>query len=292
MKKTTFLILTFFIIISFSLNGFANEDDILMDQVENNYDIPDQSGPVENLPWRNKEEFQDWKDKHNTPFLLAGFCAVLTDPLPGEEFNVKLASEKISKYVIKPNQTFSQNSVLGPYDKDNGYKEGAAYTGGNVIMSEGGGVCKIAGTLYNLSVLSDLEIIERHNHSMAINYLPHGQDATVAYGIKDFKFKNTTSDNILIWSQLIENRLYMGFYGAKPSPVVKWHHEVLDTKDKSTKYIKNEKLNSGEMNTITNGLDGVTVKSIVDIEYMDGSTSTRNMGISQYNPLPKLIEIN
>ena len=37
---------------------------------------------------------------------------------------------------------------------------------------------------YNVAVLSNLKIIERHNHSMPVPYVPYGQDATVAYGSK------------------------------------------------------------------------------------------------------------
>ena len=93
-------------------------------------------------------------------------------------------------------------------------------------MTEGGGVCKIATTLYNLAVLSNLEVIERHNHSMPVNYVPYGQDATVAYGVKDLRFKNTTENSILIWAEMIGNRLYMGFYGSEKPPKVIWNHEV------------------------------------------------------------------
>jgi vancomycin resistance protein YoaR len=34
-------------------------------------------------------------------------------------------------------------------------------------------------------------VVERSRHSSPITYLPLGLDATVAYGYKDFKFKNT-----------------------------------------------------------------------------------------------------
>ena len=56
-------------------------------------------------------------------------------------------------------------------------------------MDTGGGACKIATSLYNLVVLTNQEVIERHNHSMPINYVPYGQDATVAYGVKDLNLK-------------------------------------------------------------------------------------------------------
>ena len=277
---------------SYSIDNSNNNLNIIMNNIYDNYDIPDISGEVTNLPWRNNKDFLKAKEKNDTPLLLSAFCAVLKNPLPGEEYNVRLASERIRGNIVKPSKIFSQNSTIGPYTKSKGYKDGASYIGGNIIMTEGGGVCKIATTLYNLAALSNLEIVERYNHSMPINYVPYGQDATVAYGIKDFRFKNTTDDNILIWSQMIDNRLYIGFYGKENPPKVEWNHEVTNIVEPSIKYVKNEKLKSGEMVTVINGMDGATIKSTITITKPDGSYMIKNMGISIYSPLPRIIEIN
>ena len=270
----------------------SNIIEFKLNRVYEDYHKPEESSQVYNLPWRNDEDFLKAKEKYKTPILMAGFCAVLKDPLPGEEYNVKLAAKNIKGIVIKPGEVFSQNKAIGPYNEKNGYKEGATYVGGKIVMDTGGGVCKIATTLYNLAVLSNLEIVERYNHSMPVNYVPYGQDATVAYGIKDFKFKNTTDGNILIWSQLIGNRLYMAFYGTQHSPEVTWNHEITDLVEPSVKYVKNDSLEKGQMKTLIKGMKGATVKSQLIIKYKDGTTEIRNMGISKYSPLPELIEIN
>lgn len=266
--------------------------DILLDNVNSNYDIPHISGNVDNFPWKNDIDFLKAKEENNTPLLMAGYCAVLKDPLPGEEYNVKLASEKINGLVVKPLETFSQNMSIGPYTKLRGYKEGASYIGGDVIMTEGGGVCKIATTLYNLAVLGNLKIEERHYHSMPINYVPYGQDATVAYGVKDFRFKNTTEGSILIWSKMIENRLYMGFYGTERPPQITWNHEINDIIKPSTKYITNKEIPKGEEKIISKGMDGATVHSTITILYNKEHYIIKNMGISKYLPMKKIIEIN
>lgn len=266
--------------------------ELMINKRDNRYDIPEISGQVNNMPWRNDADFLKAKEKYNTPILIAGFCAVLNNPLPGEGYNVNLASQKVRGQVIKPLKTFSQNSAIGPYTKSKGFKEGASYIGGNIIMTEGGGVCKVATTLYNLAALSNFEIIERHNHSMPVNYVPYGQDATVAYGVKDLIFKNTTEDSILIWTEMIDNRLYMGFYGVEKPPKIEWNHEIKNITKPSTKYIKNENLNPGETKIVLNGMDGATVKSTITIFYDDDHYIIKNMGVSNYQPLPKVIETN
>ena len=290
--KNKFKFLIFLLVLTISKNIYAQDNKIILDSIYDNYHIPEVSGSVSNFPWRNDDDFLKAKDKYKTPILMAGFCAVLKNPLPGEEYNVRLASEKIIGNIIKSNNIFSQNSSIGPYTKSKGFKDGASYISGNIQMTEGGGVCKIATTLYNLAVLSDLEIVERYNHSMPINYVPYGQDATVAYGIKDFRFKNNKEGNILIWSKMIDNRLYMAFYGESNSPKVDWNHQILDITSPPVKYIKNTNLNPGEMITRLNGMDGASVKSTVTVTQKDGSFSIKNMGTSYYQPLPKIIEIN
>jgi vancomycin resistance protein VanW len=279
------------------INGNSNIKadciEIKVDELEKDkIDIPDVSSPVANLPWINDEKFLKAQKQNNANILMAAFCSVLVDPLPGEEFNVHLAAKSLKGTVIPPKEIFSQNKIIGPYTESRGYKKGASYSGSNIVQTEGGGVCKIASTLYNVAVLSDLDIVERHNHIMPVNYVPYGQDATVSYGAKDFKFKNNRDYPILIWSEIIGNRLYIGFYGKETSPKVKWHHNITNVVEAPKYYKKNPNLKEGEEKIIVKGIDGVTSKSWVTIEYGDGKTETKDLGISYYIPLPYIIEVN
>jgi len=270
----------------------ADEVEFILNKESPSFDLPELSSQVYKMPWKNDEDFLKAQEKHDSYVLLAGFCAVLRNPLPGEEYNVSLASKKLKGCLVKPSKVFSQNTSIGPYTKLRGFKEGASYIGENIIMTEGGGVCKIATSLYNLAVLANLEIIERHHHSMPVNYVPYGQDATVAYGIKDLRFRNTTDEPILIWAEMIGNRLYMGFYGKEKPPKVSWDHHISQLIEIPVKYIKNYNLEPGEMKTVIEGMEGATVKSSITIWYRDGHYVVKNMGISQYSPLTKIIEIN
>lgn len=268
-----------------STDGLSNEE-------EENFEVPDISERITNLPWANDKDFLAAKYNNETPVLMAGYCAVLKNLLPCEEYNIRLASESVNGTLVKPSEVFSQNSSIGPYTIDRGYQEGASYIGGKIALAEGGGVCKIATVLYNLAVLSNLEIVERHNHSMPTNYVPYGQDATVFYGVKDLRFKNTTEGNILIRSQLIGCRLYMAFYGIEAPPKVTWSHEITNIVKPSKKYIKNPDLPQGEMKTVVKGIEGARVRTTIVIEHEDGSTEIKDLVISYYNPLPEIVEVN
>lgn len=258
----------------------------------NNYDIPNVSGEVSNLPWVNDENFLKAQEENGTNVLMAAYCAVLKDPLPGEEFNVHLAASSIAGTVLEPNHVFSQNNAIGPYDESKGYQAGPTYIGSNLTTTIGGGVCKISSTLYNVSVLSNLEIVERYNHSMPVPYVPYGQDATVSYGAKDFKFKNNTEFPILIWAEGIENRLYIALYGKEKPPKVEWNHKILNMVEAPKLYKINPNLNEGEENVLVEGMSGASVESWVTITNPDGETKTKHLGISHYKPMPYVIEKN
>lgn len=249
------------------------------------------SGIPDILPWENDPDFKAAQEKNDTPVLMASFCTVLKDPLPGEESNVHLGARYLKGTVIAPGAIFSQNRRVGPYSWGRGFKEGPVYLGSRVSRCVGGGVCKIASTLYNVTVLSDLPVVERYPHRMPVPYVPYGQDATVSFGVKDFKFRNSTSAPIMIWAEGVDNRLYMAFYGKKEPPEVVWHHQWLKTYATRKTYRSNYQLPKGQEKVVVEGMDGGVVKSWVTLTYPDGNSVIRSLGRSYYDPLPYVIEV-
>jgi len=251
---------------------------------------PLKSGQISVLPWESDESFKIEQDKNGTPVLMAAYRTVLKDPLPGEEYNVHLAARILAGTVVKPGQIFSQNTKIGPYTESRGFKKGPTYIGSRVATTIGGGVCKIATTLYNTAILSNLQIIERYPHSMPVPYVPYGQDATVAYGARDFRFKNNTSHPIMIWAQGIDNILYIAFYGASEPPKIEWHHETLSTQKAPIIYTDNPNLQKGEERMVMEGADGALVRSWITIHNPDGTFTVKELGNSYYKPIPYLFE--
>ncbi len=249
------------------------------------------SGPVSDLPWDTDEKFAQAKNVTNAKVLMAAYRTVLKDPLPGEEYNVHLAARILCGTVVKPGEVFSQNQRIGPYTKARGFQEGPTYSGANLIKTTGGGVCKIASTLYNVAVLSNLPVVERRNHSMPVPYVPYGQDATVAEGVIDLKFRNDQSFPILIWAQGIDNTLYVAFYGEQAAPQVEWHHETLSQVKAPTVTRRNRALPLGAEKLVVEGMDGKAVRSWVTVVQPDGSTSIKKLGVSYYRPFPNIVEV-
>ncbi|MDP4092359.1 MAG: VanW family protein [Bacillota bacterium] len=253
---------------------------------------PAKSGSVTILPWNSDDKFKASMTAAGTPVLLAAYCTVLKDPLPGEEYNVHHAADLLKNYIIKPWQVFSQNDAIGPYSLDRGFKEGPTYIGSKLQKTIGGGVCKIASTLYNVAVLSNLQIVERHLHSMPVPYVPYGQDATVSYGSMDFRFKNDSDSPVLIWAQGIDNTLYIAFYGKAKPDTVEWKHEISNVVPAPRLTRVNSSLPSGTEKVVSEGMDGATVRSWVLIKKQDGSVEKRYMSTSVYEPMAYIIETN
>jgi len=252
--------------------------------------LEESSSAQEALPWAGNRDLEEFLRKYNTPVLLASYHASLPDPILWEAYNVALAADRLAGTVVQPGEIFSQNRLLGPYTKERGYREGPMYAGNKIIPSEGGGVCKVASVLYNVAILANLEIIERHPHSLTVPYVPPGQDATVVYGKYDFRFRNNTSSPIVIWADTYNDTLYIAFYGREKPPKVTWHHETLEKKKTWTEYRNNPALPPGTERVVFPGQDGVTVHSWITIEYPDGRVIRKDLGISRYQPSPCLVE--
>lgn len=275
------------------------EDDVSKDtnseqskQEDQKEKLPEKSQPVTEFPWDDDKDFKDAKEKNDTDVLIAGFCTVLEKSTPEERTNIDLAASTVTETVIDSGKIFSQNETVGPYTEEKGYKEGSGYVGNEVVKGTGGGVCKVATTLYNTSIVSDLDIVERYNHSMPVPYVPYGQDAAVAYGHKDFIFKNNTENPVLIWTKFIDNRVYMGFYGKEEAPDIEWEHETLSETETTTEYEYNPELDDGEENILVDGMDGRVVDSVVKIKDKDGKQKVKELGKSTYLPMTNLIEKN
>lgn len=248
------------------------------------------SGSVKDVPWAADERFKDMQTKAGAPVQMAAFHTVLRDPLPGEEQNVHIAARILSGTVVKPGQTFSMNRTIGPYSSARGFQKGPVYIGSQLKTTIGGGVCKMASTLYNVTVLCNLPVIERHAHGMPVPYVPYGQDATVSTGAADFRFKNDLPYPVLIWAQGVDNTLYVAFYGQGLPPQVEWHHEFLQHYKTRTIYRRNSSLPKGTEKVVVEGMDGALVKSWVTVTTGEGTTITKELGLSSYKPLPYVIE--
>lgn len=129
--------------------------------------------------------------------------------------NIALAAKTMNGTVLMPGEIFSFNKVVGPRTKDKGYQNAPVIVNGELIEGLGGGVCQVSSTIYNAALISNLKIVERTKHTIPSSYVPKGRDATVSYGVLDFKFQNNFSYPIYIESYAGAGRITVNLYGYK-----------------------------------------------------------------------------
>lgn len=128
--------------------------------------------------------------------------------------NIKVGSAKYNGEILKPGETFSFNSVLGEVDEKNGYQSELVIKKGKLIYEYGGGLCQVSTTLFRAAIMAGLPISERKPHSFPVRYYdPQGFDATIYPEVVDLKFKNDTSNHVLIQSRIESTKLIFDIYG-------------------------------------------------------------------------------
>ena len=147
--------------------------------------------------------------------------------------NIENGARLINGTLLYPGDEFSTYDTIKPFTEANGYYPAGSYMNGKVVDSLGGGICQVSTTLYNAVLLSELEVTERHNHSMIIAYVKPSMDAAIAESSgKDFRFVNSWENPIYIEGVKQGKQITFTIYGVEqrdPSHVVRYESETLST---------------------------------------------------------------
>jgi vancomycin resistance protein VanW len=153
------------------------------------------------------------KSEINFPFSIKTLQEIKNGTfLDNKIHNLKLASNYINTIIIYPNEIFSFWKIVKNPSEKNGFKKGRNIVNQKVSEEVGGGLCQLSGIMYHTSLKANLEIIERHNHSVDIyaesdRFTPLGADATVVYGYKDLRIKNNLAFPIQFEIKIIDQEI-------------------------------------------------------------------------------------
>ncbi len=128
--------------------------------------------------------------------------------------NVRLAAMALDNLLIPPGQVFSFNDVVGERTEAAGYMPAFVFVDQTMIKDNGGGICQGSSTLYQAVRQAHLAIVERHTHTLPVSYVLKGHDATVAFGILDFRFRNDTQGYLFISARTGSNWLRIQLFGV------------------------------------------------------------------------------
>lgn len=152
--------------------------------------------------------------------------------------NVENGCRLIDGTTLYPGEEFSTYETVSPFSEANGYYMAGSYLNGKVVDSIGGGICQVSTTLYNAVLKAELEVTERHNHSMIVTYVDPSADAAIAESAgKDFRFVNNLDFPIYIEGSIENKKITFNIYGKETRDagrVVTYESEVLEVTNPTT----------------------------------------------------------
>lgn len=201
--------------------------------------------------------------------------------------NIRLACSSIN-ICLQPGEEFSFNGVVGQRTEDAGYKKAGVYVSGELGEEIGGGICQVSTTLFNAAVKADMEITERHNHSRPVSYVDNGKDATVSWGLQDFKFVNSSDEPIYIVAYVTsEWRVKVHIFGKLRTDgltisVVPVLQETIQPGSDTYKYTT--ELPTGQTRVKSNARKGYRVNTYKAYTDADGNVVDKVFLCSSYYP--------
>ena len=140
----------------------------------------------------------------------------ITSPVSdnARDANLQASCNAINGYIIKPGETFSFLKVLGDISSKTGYAKAPVCSYNETDM--GGGISQTASALYHSILHADLNVVERHNHKYAPDFIELGLDAYVDGSANDLRFRNNTGAPIRIEATANRSTVSVALYSANP----------------------------------------------------------------------------
>lgn len=128
--------------------------------------------------------------------------------------NIALGAKKVNTTLIEPGGEFSLLKTLGEIDGEHGWLPELVIKGNKTTPEFGGGLCQVGTTMFRAAMASGMPITERRNHSYRVRYYePAGTDATIYEPAPDFKFKNDTTNWLLITTSIKGDEMAFTVWG-------------------------------------------------------------------------------
>lgn len=167
---------------------------------------------IEKEPEITAEDLSTIKD------VLGTFSTDFSSSGASRSTNLAVGAAKLNGHVLMPGEVLSGYECMHPFTVENGYRTATAYENGRSVDSIGGGVCQISTTLYNASLFAELDIVQRQNHSMSVNYVKPSMDAAIAGTYKDLKISNPYDTPIYVEGYTSGKTLTFTIYGKETRP--------------------------------------------------------------------------
>jgi vancomycin resistance protein YoaR len=214
----------------------------------------------------------------------------------GRCVNVANGARLINGTLLYPGDKFSVHDAVTPFNKENGYRLAGSYENGTTVQTYGGGICQVSTTLYNAVLRSELEVLERSNHSMTVHYVELSEDAAISGDQKDFRFKNSLDHPIYIVGstnadkQTITFTIYGKEYRDKDRSI-EFVSETTSTRPPEEQIIKDKTMYEGKKKVEQSGRTGYTARLWKIIHQKGKKDKKEQINSSYYISTPKVVRV-
>lgn len=127
--------------------------------------------------------------------------------------NMRICCRLLDGLLIKPGGIFSMQHLVGESSSSRGFKDGPVIMKNKMGIASGGGLCQISSALFNVALLANCKILEKHNHSKDFwgdkRFIDLGRDAVYVFGRLDLKFENIHGHDLVLRMNIDEDQLIL-----------------------------------------------------------------------------------
>lgn len=203
--------------------------------------------------------------------------------------NLKLCAQEIDGTVVAPGDVFDFNQITGPATREKGYLEAPIFLNGRIVLGLGGGKCQVSTTVYNAALLANLEIVERHQHGLPVDYVPPSRDAAVSYGGINLRFRNTSGKHIYVQAFVKGNALTVRIFGTDDGLDVEIQHELLGWVEPPVEEIPDPSLAPGQVVVESSGAAGYRSRAWKIVKRDGVILSRKLLSVDYYAPIAKRV---
>lgn len=178
--------------------------------------VIDQKGKWLEVKYNNLSGFIFWKyvgfvePEITENSELIGNSIIHYTSSTNRDINISIACKALNGITLNTNEEFRWSKVVGEATTKKGYLSAPVIVNKKSVPGIGGGVCQVSTTLYNALLDTSIVPTEHHKHSIGSAY--SSKDATVAYGYKDFAFKNTYNFPIKLEAYSYKSLVFVNIY--------------------------------------------------------------------------------
>ncbi|HET9945523.1 MAG TPA: VanW family protein [Actinomycetes bacterium] len=161
---------------------------------------------------------------------VAEYTTYYPSDFPGRLTNIHRAADLMDKTLVLPGDVFSFNDTVGERTAERGFAAGFIIEDGRLEVDFGGGVSQLATTTFNAAFFAGLDIVEHNPHSFYISRYPEGRESTIAWGVKDLRFRNDSDHGVFVTTSWTDSSVTVQVWGTKRYRVESVTSERYDVK--------------------------------------------------------------